>query len=106
VGNYGWASLESANESATVEELTAQNAHLRAALENRDVIGQAKGIVRLLLRIDAREAFLLLSKLSQDTNRKLADVAAVIADCAGRNEPLPPDLRASWHARTHSPTLS
>ncbi len=52
---------------------------LRRAIESRDVIGQAKGIVMHTLGVDADEAFEVLVKLSQSENRKLHDVAADIA---------------------------
>jgi GAF domain-containing protein len=53
---------------------------LRQALSNRDVIGQAKGILMERHRITADEAFQLLSEQSQRANRKLADVARVLAE--------------------------
>jgi GAF domain-containing protein len=52
---------------------------VRSALVNRDVIGQAKGILMERLKVTADEAFLLLVEASQDTNRKLRDVAAHLA---------------------------
>ena len=52
---------------------------VRSALANRDVIGQAKGILMERFKITAGEAFLLLTKASQHTNRKLHDVAAHLA---------------------------
>jgi GAF domain-containing protein len=48
---------------------------VRAALVNRDVIGQAKGILMERFKITAEEAFLLLTRVSQQTNRKVYDVA-------------------------------
>jgi len=49
--------------------------HLRAALVNRDLIGQAKGILMRERRITAEEAFALLRQCSQNTNTKLIEVA-------------------------------
>jgi GAF domain-containing protein len=49
--------------------------HLDAALVHRDVIGQAKGVLMERYKITADQAFVLLSRASQDTNRKLVDVA-------------------------------
>ncbi len=86
-----------------VSALRAENEQLRAALDSRDVIGQAKGIIRFLTRNDNDSAFGLLSKMSQDTNRKLRDVAIVVAECAAAGEALPPDLSASWRAHTCRP---
>jgi GAF domain-containing protein len=49
--------------------------NLRAALHNRDVIGQAKGILIERHRVTADRAFELLAEASQRSNRKLAEVA-------------------------------
>jgi GAF domain-containing protein len=50
-------------------------AQLRTALTNRDLIGQAKGILMERHRISADAAFDLLSETSQAANHKLSDVA-------------------------------
>lgn len=49
--------------------------HLGAALASRDVIGQAKGVLMERYKITPDQAFALLAKASQDTNRKLQEVA-------------------------------
>ncbi|WP_164702607.1 GAF and ANTAR domain-containing protein [Modestobacter sp. KNN46-3] len=49
--------------------------HVNVALANRDVIGQAKGILMERFKITADQAFNLLAKVSQDTNRKVHQVA-------------------------------
>jgi AmiR/NasT family two-component response regulator len=50
-------------------------------MESRAVIEQAKGIIMGQRRCTADEAFRLLSKLSQDSNRKLREVAeALVAE--------------------------
>ncbi len=54
---------------------------IRAALTSRDVIGQAKGMLMERYKLSSQAAFALLSRLSQDTNTKLADLAnQVVAD--------------------------
>ncbi|SDP26623.1 GAF domain-containing protein [Nakamurella panacisegetis] len=53
--------------------------NVRSALVNRDVIGQAKGILMERFKITPAQAFLLLAKASQQTNRKLYEVAANLA---------------------------
>jgi hypothetical protein len=50
-------------------------AHLRAGMDNRDLIGQAKGILMERYRLTAVQAFELLVRTSSLTNRKLRDVA-------------------------------
>ena len=48
---------------------------LNAALINRDVLGQAKGILMARDRLTTMQAFQLLVRASQETNMKIADVA-------------------------------
>jgi hypothetical protein len=57
---------------------------IRVALETRDLIGQAKGIIIASMGCSADEAFLLLKKQSQAENLKLYDVAANIVSTAQR----------------------
>ncbi|MEU4695333.1 GAF and ANTAR domain-containing protein [Actinoplanes sp. NPDC023714] len=54
--------------------------HLQAAMESRAVIEQAKGIIMGERRCSADEAFAMLTKVSQDSNRKLRDVAAALVE--------------------------
>lgn len=58
--------------------------HLQAALASRSVIDQAKGIIMNATVCDADEAFRLLTRQSQDTNRKLRDIAVDITLAATR----------------------
>jgi GAF domain-containing protein len=57
--------------------------NLRVALQSRAVIEQAKGILMAQRRISADAAFDLLVTLSQDTNRKLRDVASALVEGTG-----------------------
>ena len=50
-------------------------AELRTGMRTRDIIGQAKGILMERFSITADQAFALLVRVSQSTNRKLADIA-------------------------------
>jgi GAF domain-containing protein len=52
--------------------------HLQAAMESRAVIEQAKGIIMGERRCSSDEAFRTLVKVSQDSNRKLRDVATAL----------------------------
>jgi len=52
---------------------------LREALTNRDLIGQAKGIVMARYGLSADDAFALIRRYSQDHNVKLAELAGVLA---------------------------
>ncbi|MEV0091038.1 GAF and ANTAR domain-containing protein [Streptomyces sp. NPDC050738] len=58
---------------------------LENALRSRPVIDQASGIVMHVLGCDAAEAFQILRRISQRTNRKLADVAEAVADSVGES---------------------
>jgi len=53
---------------------------MRAALDGRDRIGQAKGILMREHGIGADAAFELLRRHSQNTNTKLADVVAAVIE--------------------------
>lgn len=67
---------------ATTQALTAAELHaaqLRAAIESRDIIGQAKGILMHRRGLTSDEAFELLRRTSQDMNVKLADLARTLA---------------------------
>jgi AmiR/NasT family two-component response regulator len=55
-----------------------------AAMESRAVIEQAKGIIMGERRCTADDAFALLTKVSQDSNRKVRDVAAALVARATR----------------------
>ncbi|WP_299568909.1 ANTAR domain-containing protein [uncultured Williamsia sp.] len=57
------------------------------ALASRDIIAQAKGMVMERFHIDALAAFALLSRLSQDTNTRVIDVAHQLIDA----ETAPPE---------------
>ena len=52
---------------------------LRRAMASRDVIGQAKGVLMERHRITGDEAFEMLKQASRRANRKLVDVAEILA---------------------------
>jgi AmiR/NasT family two-component response regulator len=60
----------------------AENADLRASLESRPVIDQAKGILMAQHGCSPDEAFGLLRAASQRDNRKVRDLAQAIVDGA------------------------
>jgi hypothetical protein len=64
----------------TESALAAENDQLRRALETRDIIGQAKGMLMERFNTDADDAFRILVKLSQDANMRVADVARRLVD--------------------------
>lgn len=60
------------------QAMAAEVMHLRRALTSRAMIDQAKGIVMAERRCTPEAAFEVLVRLSQDTQVKLADVAAAL----------------------------
>jgi AmiR/NasT family two-component response regulator len=54
--------------------------HLGQALESRDLIGQAKGILMERFRVTSEQAFRMLVSSSQNTNIKLIEVARWLTD--------------------------
>jgi GAF domain-containing protein len=69
--------------AATLASAELANRHLQLALENRDVIGQAKGILMARRGVTADQAFDILRVSSQRSGRKLRDVAAEVVDRRG-----------------------
>lgn len=69
-----------ATHSALAWNMFQRTNQFRSALASRDVIGQAKGIIMERFKIDALHAFELLTRLSQDGNTKLVDIAQQIID--------------------------
>ena len=59
---------------------------LREAINSRQVIGEAIGILRAQHNLSSQMAFDLLAKASQRTNTKLRDLAQRISD-GSRSEP-------------------
>ena len=82
---YAAVALANAHLYDTQANLAQQ---MQAAMQSRAVIEQAKGIIMGSRRCTADDAFAILTKLSQDTNRKLRDVAAaVVASATQDNQP-------------------
>ena len=54
--------------------------HLTVAVDRRDLVGQAKGILMERFKITADQAFTLLTRASQQSNRKLYDVAEELTE--------------------------
>lgn len=88
-GVFDGNAVRSAQRFAEHAAVTLANAHLyertasranqmQSAMESRAVIEQAKGIIMAEHRITPDEAFTVLTKASQDSNRKLRDIAAAI----------------------------
>lgn len=63
-----------------VQAMAQENEQLRRAVESRDIIGQAKGMLMGRFDIDAAAAFGLLVRLSQDSNTRLVHVAQKLVE--------------------------
>ncbi|NMO94083.1 GAF and ANTAR domain-containing protein [Actinomycetospora sp. TBRC 11914] len=70
---------------------TQQTLYLQEALESRDVIGAAKGILMERFSVDDDGAFRLLVNASQDTNIKLVEVAKWVHREVVDRSQAPPD---------------
>jgi hypothetical protein len=68
-----------ASLGAVVADASRQQANLRAAIESRQVIGEAIGILRSQGGLSSDQAFAALSQASQRMNIKLRDLAEGIA---------------------------
>ncbi|WP_436529675.1 GAF and ANTAR domain-containing protein [Actinoplanes sp. HUAS TT8] len=75
-----YAAVALANAHLYDTTVTLAN-HMQAAMESRAVIEQAKGIIMGQRHCSPDEAFAILSRASQESNRKLREVAA---DLVGR----------------------
>jgi hypothetical protein len=91
---YGGEAGVLAGDSLLYGEILAQHASVamagsqaadqfKRALASRDIIGQAKGVIMQEFRIGDAQAFALLTRLSQESNMKLMDIAAELVRDAG-----------------------
>ncbi|MGW0177946.1 GAF and ANTAR domain-containing protein [Nocardia sp. NPDC003345] len=64
-----------AAHAAVAMAAAQQVSQLKRAIDTRDLIGQAKGILMERHKLTADQAFALLVRASQHTNTKLADIA-------------------------------
>jgi GAF domain-containing protein len=77
----GYAAFAVSNVTSYTTAVT-EATHLRAAMESRAVIEQAKGMIMARDKCTAEEAFDLLVRISQQQNLKLRNVAQAIVDSA------------------------
>jgi len=75
----GYAAVAIINASLYVTT-TALSEQMSIAMNSRAVIEQAKGILMGERHCSADDAFAILTKISQDANRKLRDVATALVD--------------------------
>ena len=63
-----------------IDVADSRAAQLRSALDSNRIIGTATGILMATHRLSATQAFQLLTRASQDSNRKLRDLAVQVVD--------------------------
>ncbi|MEU4895573.1 ANTAR domain-containing protein [Streptomyces sp. NPDC044780] len=83
-GLLGDLATESMARDRLYRAALAQVDQLDAALRSRPVVDQACGIVMYVLGCDADQAFDLLRRISQRSNRKLAELAETVVRSRGR----------------------
>lgn len=71
-----------AAHAAVAMSMAREREYLTAAIENRDVIGQAKGILMEREGVDPNQAFATLRDRSQSQNIKLQEVVAQVLESA------------------------
>lgn len=71
-----------ATHSALAWNSARRDEQFRRALDSRDMIGQAKGMIMERYRVGAVQAFEMLKKLSQDSNVRLIEIAAELVEKA------------------------
>jgi hypothetical protein len=76
---------------AIVVDAARQQQQLRLAIESRQVIGEAIGLLRARSNLSSQQAFALLAKASRRTNTRLRDLARQISD-GSRSGGAPLDL--------------
>jgi GAF domain-containing protein len=84
LASMGAGYILNANQLKAQHTLSEQ---LHAAIDSRDLIGQAKGIIMAQEQIDSDAAFEVLRQRSQDDNRKLRDIAEdVVREQSGNGD--------------------
>jgi GAF domain-containing protein len=69
-----------ATHTALAWNMIRRDEQFRSALASRDLIGQAKGMIMERFKIDAVQAFELLKRLSQSSNKALVVVARQLVE--------------------------
>jgi GAF domain-containing protein len=72
--------LVMATHTALAWNTLRRDEQFRSALASRDVIGQAKGMIMERFQMDAVQAFQLLSRLSQNSNTPVVEIAYQIVN--------------------------
>jgi hypothetical protein len=81
-GSLTTSLLLTAHAAAVAETARSREeaVHLRRAVDSNRQVGIATGVLMALRKLDAQRAFELLRSTSQETNRKLIDVAQEVSE--------------------------
>lgn len=72
--------------NALSQEVNRESIHqLEEALQSRQLIGQAVGLIMASQKVDAEEGFRMLVRISQNANVKVRELAEELIDKAGEN---------------------
>lgn len=82
--------LQEAQPLGELQAAREKIAQLEVAVEHRGVISQAVGILMERYHLDDKTAFAALARVSQETNRKVYDIAQELS-ATGRSDGLDPD---------------
>ncbi|WP_285619658.1 ANTAR domain-containing protein [Kineosporia sp. NBRC 101677] len=86
---FAQAAATLVRDSRTIEQMRSGQEQLRQALASRAVIDQAKGMIMLSRRCSAEEAFAVLVRMSNDSNRKIRELATeLVADAVQGRPPV------------------
>jgi hypothetical protein len=106
VGTANGANGAASRAAREIAVLRRENDRLRAAIESRAVIEQAKGALILRYGLDDGAAFAVLSRWSQNSNVKLHTIADTLINAVCRRTPDRPGDRelAAWlETQVHEP---
>ncbi len=79
--------LAFAGQAAIAVRSAQTEENLRAALDTRNLIGQAQGILMERYRLTAEQAFNVLTRASQESNTKLREVARRLTETGEMSQP-------------------
>lgn len=85
-----------AERRPTRAQLHAQITVLEQAVQDSDLLGQAKGLIRLLCHCSESASREILDRVSRQTHRPAADVARILTESCASGTVLPSDISASW----------
>lgn len=74
------SAVETSAHRQRQQSLALENKQLMRAIATRDVIGQAKGVLMERFNVDTDNAFGLLTRLSQETNTRVEQIARKLVE--------------------------